>query len=423
MTQPHARSDAFHKYGLFVLTFLLFSTALPEQARAGEQSATASPQHAPQTYAKVWRLSGTVTATSSQPSVTRKLMPGDAVYVGERIQAQDDSEAVLQTNDNGYIALRPASAFSVKEFAANQQSTDRIFLHQFQGGLRLLTGWIGKLNPRGYRVFTPTAIIGIRGTDHEPYVVTDELAVALSQPAGTYDKVNTGGTVLAVSGGAVDVNPGKVGFARLAKPVKSRALITLLLPTILERVPNFYVPGRFDGELDRISASPGHAAAQAEVPDAAPQSGALATRQVPARLADGQCNADGVASAWLQRLDSALARKDSAGVLSLFAANASIRSLVVDAAGGHKQLDISREEFVSSTRAAMKGLEGYSQRRLSTTATPVNPDHCDTVSVQSMVVEQGRQNGVSFSFRTVEDYRLEIVDGFWKATRAVSTQQ
>ena len=416
MTSQHCRAWAYRNFVSFQICILLFF------ALAGSVNA-ASP--AQQSYAKVLRLSGTVTAVLNENSALRSLKVGDSVFLGERIQSDASGEAVLQTTDLGYIAVRPGSVFLVEQFAANKQASDHISIRIIQGGLRLLTGWIGKLNPKGYRVTTPMATIGIRGTDHEPYVVTEELATSMAQSAGTYDKVNSGATVLEMNSKSVGVDPGRVGFARFVKPSKDRALMTLMLPVILEKVPEFFVPGRFDSELDRISSLESVDAARTNgVVEVAGQPIAdLQTQLIPARLENGQCNASGVAKAWLDRLDGALARKDSNGVLSLLATDVAIRSVVKIKSGGTTTINVGREEFASSTKAMMESLSDYSQSRQSVKATTARPGRCEVVLVKSLTVEHGRQNGSAFSFKSIEEYQLELKDGIWLATKAATTQQ
>ena len=416
MTPQRKHTWTFHNFFYLQACFLIL-LGLANGAQAADP--------ARQSYAKVLRISGTVTAVVNTPDVPRKLKVGDAVFVGERIQADAGGEALLQTGDSGYIALRPGSVFLVDQFAANKKDSDNISIQLIQGGLRLLTGWIGKLNPKGYRVATPTATIGIRGTDHEPYVVTEDLAVTMAQPAGTYDKVNSGATVLEASSKSVGIEPGRVGFVRLAKPIKSRALMTLLLPVILDKVPEFFVPGLFDGELDRISSVDGAANVRSDAAhEVAVQPVAAASMPlIPAKLKNGQCNASAVAKDWLARLDGALARKDPAGVLSLFAADASIRSVVKIQSGGTTTLNISRDDFASSTSTMMKSLTDYSQSRLSVTGTAARSGQCDVVLVKSTAVEQGRQDGKPYRFKSIEEYQLELKDESWVATKATTTQQ
>ncbi len=381
-------------------------------------------------FAQVWRISGGVTAGSPPSAQVRGLKLGDNVYVGERLQAAANGEAVLRIEDGGYLAIRPGAQFLVEDFTANKTGNDHFSIRLVQGGLRLITGWIGKLNPQGYRVQTPSAIIGVRGTDHEAYFLTDQMASAWSQKSGTYDKVNSGQTYLKTANGSVDIASGQVGFDRSAPVSKTRALITLLLPVILDKVPEFFVPGQFDSELDQLSpkavsenAQPTTATAQDAWRSDGLQVSAKEMRQTPARLPNGRCNAVGVAQAWLSQLDGALSRKDVPGVLVLFAADVRIRAAVTDASGGTRTVNLSRDEFASGTMAALKALSDYSQRRLSVSGKPVDANTCDVVSVKSVVIEQGKQNGKPYRFKTLEEYQLVQVEDQWLATTASSRQQ
>ncbi len=381
-------------------------------------------------FAQIWRINGVVTAASGQPTQVRGLKSGDTVYVGEQLHAAANGEAVLRMEDGGYLAMRPGAQFLVEDFSAAKSDSDHVSLKLVQGGLRLITGWIGKLNPKGYRVQTPSASIGVRGTDHEAYFLTPQMAAAWSQKVGTYDKVISGQTYLQTADGTIDIAPGQVGFARAAHATKTRALITLLLPVILEKVPEFFVPGQFDAELDQLSPAtvfeetrPG----ATPLPEARPLRGvdasATARPQILARLPDGSCNALVVAQAWLAQLDEGLARKDAPGVLALFAADVTIRATVVDASGVSKVINLGKDEFASGAMAAVKALSDYSQRRLSVSGDPVNANTCDAVSVKSVVLEQGKQNGKPYRFETIEEYQLLQVKGQWLAISASSRQQ
>ena len=371
-------------------------------------------------FAKVWRIDGLVTAESGQSAQIRTLKPGDIVFVGDRMRATASGEVVLRVEDGGYVAMRPGAEFLVEEFVANKSSSDRVSLKLLQGGLRLITGWVGKLNPKGYRVQTPSATIGIRGTDHEAYFLTSPMASSLSQTSGTYDKVLSGQTYLQTPDGSVDIEPGKVGFARSAQAPKTRALITLLLPVILDKVPEFFVPGQFDAELDQLSPM----AAVEDILRTPDVDASTVSRQpIPVRSPSGSCNALGVAQAWLAQLDAAVSTRDVAGVLALFAQDARISAVVVDSVGQVKAFSLSRDEFAAGTLSALKALSGYSQRRLSVSAEPDNVDTCDTLSAKSLVIEQGMQNGKPYRFETVEEYQLKLVNGLWLATTASTKQQ
>ncbi|MFA4970867.1 MAG: hypothetical protein WC540_14685, partial [Sulfuritalea sp.] len=400
-------------------------------------------------YATVLRVRGDVAATGSTAAAERKLREGDAVYVGERVRAAALAEAVLKTEDAGYVAIRPNTEFVAERFAAEDKPTDSLSLRLVTGSLRVISGWIARTNRSGHKVVTPTATIGIRGTDHEPYVLSAELATATSNREGTYDKVNRGGTTMEVGENKLDIDEGRVGFVRAAaKETKSRfkerALMTILLPVLLDKVPNFYVPGEFDTELDRYSQSADQdslrqleqrrkappptpsaavpavaappAAASPVVPAAAPPAAAAAASAV------GDCASSSIAKTWLRQLDTAIARHDAAKIIAKFAPEASVRATVRDTGGKMASVDLGREELAQSTIAAMKGLTNYKQRRVSTEGKPAGAA-CDRITVRSVVIEQGRQSGKPYRFESLEEYLLELRNGKWLAIKAETTQQ
>jgi hypothetical protein len=411
---------------------LLAATA----AAAPDSHANAGATPAPTRFAHVWRISGTLTASPAQAldaAAPRRLKAGDALYVGERIEAAADGQAVLQTLDAGYIAVRPGAGFAMEQFVAEQSADDRFALRLLQGGLRLVTGWVARLHPGAYRIITPTATVGVRGTDHETYFLDEALGRRLAQAPGTYDKVNRGATALQNSAGSVDIAPGKVGFARLASPRKTRALGTLVLPVLLEQVPGFYLDGAFDAELDALSllppgqqdslAPPQPHGAAPPPPAAREEAQAVGPSPTPPRLKNGQCNAQAVARDWLEMLDSALVRRDAAAVLALFAPTATVSATVRTSDGGMSTLQLSREAFAASSSAALDGLSQFSQRRLSVSASALRPGHCEQLSLRSEVSEQGVQNGKPYALRSSESYLLELRHGQWLAQQASMRQR
>lgn len=407
-------------------------------------------EQGPQRFATVWRQYGEVTATTGD-GTARKLREGDAVFVGERVRTTATAEAMLNTDDAGFIALRPGAALVAERFVAEGKPGDNVSLRVLVGGLRIISGWIGHINRPGYRVLTPTATIGIRGTDHEPYVLTEELAQALAETAGTYDKVNRGGTSLDANGGQLNIERGQVGFIRASKAAKTRALITLVLPVLLDQVPGFYVPGRFDAEMDRLSATadanaakqlerrqsaaPGPMtdpvvpnpaiAATAEPATTRPNSAAPAVTALHPGAADAGalCGANAVAKTWLAQLDGAIARHQTQSILRMFAEGVVIHAEVRNQDGAVSKLDIERDEFAQSTRVAIKGLRGYKQRRLSVEGRALDAPVCNMIGVKSVVIEQGIQNGTPYRFESVEDYVLERRSEKWRATAATTTQR
>lgn len=371
---------------------------------------------APNTFATVWRLHGDVTATTSAGGTPRTLHEGDRVAVAERIHAASTAEAVLKTADAGLVAIRPNADMIVENYSAVGNANDNLTLRIFTGSLRIITGWMSQTHRAGIKVVTPTVTIGVRGTDHEPYVLPAELAAGTTYREGTYDKVNRGGTQMAVGEHTLDIDAGKVGFARAAgKPPGTRALMSLLLPVLLDKVPDFYVAGQFDGEMDQYSAN-------------AEDTSIKALKEKQERVtstAASDCKPDKIAKAWLSKLDKAIARRDGAAILAGFAPDVRIRASVKNADGSASNLEISRDEFVASTLTAMGELKNFKQRRISIEATMSNssPNDCHQIRASSLVVEQGVMGKKPYRLESKENYLLEFRSGSWLATEAETVQQ
>ena len=170
------------------------------------------------------QLFGAVDALSGRAYVEEQsgkssaLTVGQNIYEGQTINSGPEGEVHVVTEDGGIIAVRPNTVFRIDEYKAEGNSTDKIFMSLLKGAVRSITGWVGKFNTSAYRITTPTATIGIRGTDHETTVIDS----GNGDEPGTYDSVNEGSTVLKTPQGAAEVTPGKFAFAargRAAAPV------------------------------------------------------------------------------------------------------------------------------------------------------------------------------------------------------------
>ncbi|ADE12271.1 hypothetical protein Slit_2043 [Sideroxydans lithotrophicus ES-1] len=182
-------------------------------------------------------LFGTVDALSGkayiadQSGKTTVVSVGLKIFEGQTINSGSEGEVHLVTEDGGIIAIRPNSVFRVDEYKAEGDSSDKIFMSLLKGSIRSITGWIGKFNTSAYRLTTPTATIGIRGTDHETTVIDK----GDGDEPGTYDNVNEGATVLRTAQGEAEVTPGKYAFAPKGR---------VIAPFFLARRPHFFAVRR-----------------------------------------------------------------------------------------------------------------------------------------------------------------------------------
>jgi hypothetical protein len=161
----------------------------------------------------------------------RLAVKGLAVEEGDTIASGQPAMAQVRMNDGGILVIRPNTRLIVKafQFSGKEDGTERAHFRLEKGGVRAVTGEIGKTNKQNYLIQTPSASIGVRGTDHEPFAVEPSDAAQGIAP-GTYDKVNVGATVVENAHGFIVVNPGEVGYAANATTA----------PVILPEVPALY---------------------------------------------------------------------------------------------------------------------------------------------------------------------------------------
>ena len=163
---------------------------------------------------------------------------GQKVMEGDTISTASDGEMHIDMTDGGVLAIKPNSSIKITQYQANGDANDRSFLSIIKGGLRSITGWIGKTQPANYKVMTPSATIGVRGTDHETHVV---LPGSPDGEPGTYEKVHAGESVLQGAQGTMSVKPGaNPGF--LSHAGKEA-------PRLIAGAPTFLRAGKHDSRL------------------------------------------------------------------------------------------------------------------------------------------------------------------------------
>jgi hypothetical protein len=116
--------------------------------------------------------------------------PGDTVELGTQSNAQ------IRFTDESIVALRSETSFRVAEYqySASDSAVGRAFFNLVKGGMRTVTGVIGRRNTQNYGVQTATATIGIRGTHYTlvECAANCRNADGSAAPAGTYGSVTDG---------------------------------------------------------------------------------------------------------------------------------------------------------------------------------------------------------------------------------------
>jgi hypothetical protein len=150
---------------------------------------------------------------------TRPVQRGIEINEGDTILSQPSGSAQLKMIDGGIIAVRPNTELKIDQYrySGREDGSENAVMRLLSGGFRTITGLIGRTRKSNYKVYTPTATIGIRGTDHEPHFIPPLPAGVPARPGmpepGTYDKVNVGTATITSEGRELAVNRNQVGFA------------------------------------------------------------------------------------------------------------------------------------------------------------------------------------------------------------------
>lgn len=174
---------------LVVAGLLAFGSALALGAPAGQvQSVSGDVNVVPRNAAAAAARSGAT------------IEPGTSIQTGPR------SRAVLKFADGQLVALSSNTTFRLDDYRFDQAAPEKgLFAGSFlRGAARFVTGLIGDRNRQGWRVDTPTATAGVRGTDfmlglqQGLYATVKDGAITLTNSAGT-TAVEAGGSAAVAS--------------------------------------------------------------------------------------------------------------------------------------------------------------------------------------------------------------------------------
>ncbi|WPB57463.1 FecR family protein [Xylophilus sp. GOD-11R] len=170
---------------------------------------------------------GDVTVRRQQTELP--LRKGAAVESGDVLTTGADGRVQIRFSDGGLVALQPGTRFAITEYADRNDATqDRYVVNLLRGGLRSITGLIGKRNHDNYKVETPTALIGIRGSAFTAFY--DEQSRSL-QVAGEQDAIEVctaSGCVGLTVGESALVRPDRAG--QLPSRTSERASLPVAAP-------------------------------------------------------------------------------------------------------------------------------------------------------------------------------------------------
>lgn len=93
------------------------------------------------------------------------LSKGDSIESGDVLNTGPQGRAQVKFTDGGVMSLSPDSQLVIQRYNdAKDGSQDSFLVNFVRGGLRAITGLIGKRNRDNYKVQTTASTIGIRGS-------------------------------------------------------------------------------------------------------------------------------------------------------------------------------------------------------------------------------------------------------------------
>ena len=178
-----------------------------------------SAAHASTTVGKVIIYSGIVAAKSIDGKV-RVLSRKSKVFKKDVVTTEQDSYARIRFTDGSLLVMRPSSTISIDEyyFDKNKPKNDKAVINLLEGGLRTITGLIGKRgNKDSYKTKTRHSSIGIRGTIYGVLMCHAASCAGLNesqrpQQDGQYVNVSSGAIVINNSKGTTSVKAGQFAF-------------------------------------------------------------------------------------------------------------------------------------------------------------------------------------------------------------------
>ncbi len=218
------------KLSVFVALMALFFTDLALAASAAVTAVTGTAQ--------------VQTGTSSP----RTLRLGDEVSQGDTIITGANSSLVLKFDDGQVAALTANSRMTISSYAYNPASeSGNVLLSLVSGGMRAITGLIGRRQPSQVAYRAATATIGIRGTDTTMATDGTNVVVTVSEGSVIYKMGDV--TLTLTAGEAVYSRPGQ-------PPIRGTiAQVLPQVPQAIQNAVNNATTGGLNGQIN--SAGPG----------------------------------------------------------------------------------------------------------------------------------------------------------------------
>ena len=163
-------------------------------------------------------LSGAVIAKGADGQ-SRILSVKSEVREGDLLATSENSFVRVKFTDGTEMVLRPATQVKIEAYSFEEKNpgSDNIVMSLIKGGMRSVTGLLGKRNPDNFKLATPNATIGIRGTNFGAMFCANDCGKMQmpgggAPPNGLHVDVADGAISVTTNAGTADFKVGQFGY-------------------------------------------------------------------------------------------------------------------------------------------------------------------------------------------------------------------
>lgn len=161
---------------------------------------------------------------------------GAEIRGGDLIRTSSNGRAQIRFRDGSIVSLQPGTALRIDEYRFEPDDR-RAFFYLLRGALRTVTGTIGKTNHDEYRMKTPTATVGVRGTEYVAEQTVCDPRCAPGDRAGLRVAVTHGRIIVTNDAGSIEVSTGQAASVDSADAAPKPAEHGPVLPPISQSAP------------------------------------------------------------------------------------------------------------------------------------------------------------------------------------------
>jgi hypothetical protein len=192
---------------------------------------------------------GTVVHLDGAATIDRKggrvpVAESTPVYSGDTLNVENHSSVQVRFEDDSVFVVPGAASFRVDKFAMGNGGDTALYT-LLEGGVRTMTGKVGKGQGDRYELRTPEAIIGVQGTAFMALRCAG--ACAKKYREGLYVRTEAGKVVIGTSAAKTTVKAGQTFYVKSKNDVAVKVSVSPFDDPMLNA--QFNISTEFDAEI------------------------------------------------------------------------------------------------------------------------------------------------------------------------------